>query len=841
MSTMTSAADDPRMIDGRSGDAYERWLHAQARQIALNAYELLGITPLDNNLNRIRAMIERQQHEVEKHEATAAPELWSAFSREFSAAADVLLHTERKELLDATIRRQRAAEENRRLSDDGAGPAAAVGNALLVPCGACAHPNARERKFCASCGTALWDVCPKCRAAKLASERFCGACGVDCVNHVAQQASHFDEQLALAARLQAEARFADARHIVRQMARLEDPRFEAHAHRAARLLDEFAVGQKQLEAQVEQNVALAEQLLRQHAYHTALETLASVPEPLRNEAFQRVHAEASERQRESEQLLAAIRAGIEQKQNITLLPVVERFLALKPNHAQATKLARQLVEQVFAQATRLTNADDWEGAMSLLSRVPESAVTEPMKKLRDECDERTWLAHEVRSNSVLHPALPGLADRLVELCPKREEFITAAKQLKQRTAMAPKHPWQAVPDWRAAPQRTSVGLPVDWWGGLTRVTLADDKLLGGGRTGLGRWSIAIGLALQAVGQGALDVNFTESEKGGMLSRLTGSFRKRGPQLGWGIDLSDSSLKAVLVRWDETTQTARIEAAELQEADAEGSDSTEGAREAWPAAALKKFASTHDLTGTKLAVNLPAQVCLARFCQVPMAKGKKFVDLVNYEAKQQFPIALDDLWWEYVEVRDTDAEKGSEPATMARVMLLAARKTIVQARLDLFQQANLKPDIVQCDAVALHQFLRFELHNASGDDTLADPNALVAALDIGAESSTFLVSGCDFLWFRTFAAAGDEFTKVMVRELKLVRRQAEQGKRQLHRVRKAARVVELWGPIQEQIRNECQRSLTQWKSLHAGGPPQRLLCLGGGAQTYGLVETLRGSG
>jgi hypothetical protein len=65
------------------------------------------------------------------------------------------------------------------------------------------------------------------------------------------------------------------------------------------------------------------------------------------------------------------------------------------------------------------------------------------------------------------------------------------------------------------------------------------------------------------------------------------------------------------------------------------------------------------------------------------------------------------------------------------------------------------------------------------------------------------------------------------------------KRQPQRVRKVSRVAAAWEPLFRQLRDECQRSLTQWKSLDSHSPPTRILCVGGGTQTYGLVELLRG--
>jgi len=644
--------------------------------------------------------------------------------------------------------------------------------------------------------------------------------------------------LALARRLQAEAQFVDARRIVRELARIDDPRFDAQAKLATQLIDQFAVGQKEQEAAALQAVELARGLVKEHAYEAAIKGLQGTPAPLQSAEYKSILTEATERLREAEKLITTIRAGLDQKQSVQLLPLIERFLALKPHHVQATKLAGQIAEQVVAKANKLSDEEDWEGALELLQAVPEFAVTDGMRQVIEKCRERSWLLHEVRHASVLHPSLPSLAERLNELCPGREELAAQVRSLKERQASSPRHVWQGVPDWEAVPKRSTLGLPVHWWGGFQRLILAEGVKLPASRPAMGRLCVAAGLALQALGKAAIDVNLTEGAKTSVLSRLTSGLRRRPPAVAWGIDLSGTSLKAIRLRWDEPSQKPVIEASELLEADSATDDGPEASGDAWSTQALRQFLSRHELTGAKVAVNLSSQQCLARFCAVPPAKGKKFDELVRYEARQQFPMALDDLTWEFIERRrDSQGEDDVETSSV-QVMLLASKKSVVNSRISQFEPLGITPDVVQCDAMALHNFLRFDLAPASDNEAATVPGKTIAVLDVGSESSSFLVSGPDIAWFRTFATAGDDFTKALVREFKLVRRQAEQAKRFPHRVRKIAALATAWEPIFNQLRNECQRSLELWKTLDPTARPDQLFCTGGGTQTYNLVESLR---
>lgn len=842
MSTASLPTPLSPAVPTRSLDAYERWLQARANDRALNPYELLGLTCFESNQEKIRSIIVRQQQAVEGYRAHAAPELWASFRREFDEAAAVLAQSESRTLLDAALRRQRGGLESREGDANAEGnsaPLAPHAANAMVSCAKCHQANSSQRKFCSACGASLWDTCPKCRAARLASERFCGNCGLDVPEHFATQVGHIEEQLALARRLQAEAQFVDARRILRELARIDDPRFDVQARLATQLLDEFATGQRQQETSAQQAVELARQLVKEHAYESAIKALQDTPAPLRTAEHKLVLDEATERLREAEQLIETIRLGLEQKQTIQLLPLIERFLTLKPQHPQASRLAGQIAEQVLAKANKLSDAEDWDGALELLQAVPEFAVTDAMRKIVENCRERSWLLREVRHSSVLHPSLAGLAERLIELCPGREDFVAQARLLKERQAVSPRNAWQGVADWAAVPQRSPLGVPVQWWGGFQRMVLADGVKLPTSRPALGRLCVAAGLALQALGKAALDLNLTEGPKSSVLGRLATGLRRRAPVVAWGIDLSGTSLKAIRLRWDETAQRPVIEASELLEAESLADAAQPPTGDSWSTQALRQFLSRHDLSGAKVAVNLAAQQCLARFCKVPPAKGKQFAELVRYEARQQFPLALDDLAWEFVDLRPEGRRDDASETNSARVMLLAAKKTAVAGRIGQFEPLGVTPDIVQCDAIALHNFLRFDMQFTSDGEQGAPRDKAIAVLDVGGESSSFLVSGRDFAWFRTFALAGDDFTKALVREFKLVRRQAEQAKRAPHRVRKITGLIAAWEPIFNQLRHECQRSLDQWKTLDPSAPPDELFCIGGGTQIYRLVDSLRG--
>ncbi len=62
--------------------------------------------------------------------------------------------------------------------------------------------------------------------------------------------------------------------------------------------------------------------------------------------------------------------------------------------------------------------------------------------------------------------------------------------------------------------------------------------------------------------------------------------------------------------------------------------------------MKTFLSRNKLEGEQVAMSVPGQTSLTRFIQLPPVEAKKVHQIVQYEAKQQIPFALEDVVWDY---------------------------------------------------------------------------------------------------------------------------------------------------------------------------------------------------
>src|SRR5438270_13085584 len=112
---------------------------------------------------------------------------------------------------------------------------------------------------------------------------------------------------------------------------------------------------------------------------------------------------------------------------------------------------------------------------------------------------------------------------------------------------------------------------------------------------------------------------------------------------WGIDLGQCALKAIRLQEvdGELTATAfdYVEHPKiLSQPDADPDQLT---REA-----LEQFLSRNSLKGDQVAISVPGQSGLARFVKLPPVEETKIVDIAKFEAKQQIPLPLEEVVWDF---------------------------------------------------------------------------------------------------------------------------------------------------------------------------------------------------
>ena len=151
---------------------------------------------------------------------------------------------------------------------------------------------------------------------------------------------------------------------------------------------------------------------------------------------------------------------------------------------------------------------------------------------------------------------------------------------------------------------------------------------------------------------------------------------------WGIEIGQAGLKALKLQYAEAAhQVVAVgfdyipHAKILSQPDAIPDELI--------SEAITKFLSRNKIAGDLVAIGLPAQSSLARFIQLPPVEAGKVKEIVKYEAKQQIPFPLEEVYWDYQQLGGAAEEGGL--ILEAEVGIFAMKKDQVLHQLEPFQE------------------------------------------------------------------------------------------------------------------------------------------------------------
>lgn len=708
-----------------------------------------------------------------------------------------------------------------------------------IPCGACGALNVPSRRFCHSCGHRLWEPCYRCGTLNATMEKFCGACGANLFEWLQEQLAHLDEPLQKAQELAESYRFDEALALLRPIAALEDSRLAEFARRAAEAITQTSALRNACLAKVQAAEQTARDLMANHDYHQAAAQLRAIPPVLRTETTARLLEEAESALHEIACLGAEIRSAEQAALSAELFGKLARLLTLKPDHPDARRLAARFQARLVETAKAKLASCRYEEVVRFLERLPKPLQTEALRDLQDRALELAFLASRIRSAPVVTDALVAMARRLRNLAPHdREMAELCAKLEKARPVPADGRPQPPAP-WISPPPTTALGYPVEWAYGLGRIGTAPGVDVSVLWTHPGRFAVACGLALQALDYADFDVNFAPEDEG-LLERAARWLSHRPPHAAWGIDLGSSSLKAAkLVPAKGPDAPVRLEACDLVEYSKPLSQApSEEQQRTLLEDAIRTFLDRNDVAAARVAIGLPPGMVLMRQLELPPMDPDKLDAAMEYQVRGLFPLEIKDLLWRYTVLDEIEAS--ADGADKCHLAVWGVRRIPLKERLAKFRGLGLRVDIIQTDCLALHNFISYTSFPPAEDDQSVEAASEmpVAVLDVGADTTSFLVSGPGWAWLRTIGFGGDQVNKNLVRYFRITFAQAEQWKRNPAAAANTGRFFQAIQPLLAQFDEEVQSNLQAFEHAHPRRRLQRILGLGGGFQLEGLLGYLQ---
>ena len=239
----------------------------------------------------------------------------------------------------------------------------------------------------------------------------------------------------------------------------------------------------------------------------------------------------------------------------------------------------------------------------------------------------------------------------------------------------------------------------------------------------------------------------------------------------------------------------------------------------------------------MAISVAGQSGLARFIKLPPVDSKKIPDIVKYEAKQQIPFDLDDVVWDYQQLRGGSEEDGF--ALEPEVGLFAMKRDQVARALKPLEDAGIEVNFIQLMPLSIYNYVCFDRLGDWAEqpyDPEKPPESTVV-ISLGTDTTDLVVTNGFRVWQRNIPIGGNHFTRALSKEMKLTFVKAEHLKRNATQADDPKAVFQAMRPVFSDLLAEIQRSLGYFSSIDKTAKIGNVVALGNAMKLPGLQRYL----
>ncbi len=304
---------------------------------------------------------------------------------------------------------------------------------------------------------------------------------------------------------------------------------------------------------------------------------------------------------------------------------------------------------------------------------------------------------------------------------------------------------------------------------------------------------------------------------------------------WGIDIGQSSFKAIKLQYSEATDQVVAVAFDyiqypkiLSQPDA--------IPEEIVADAMQTFLSRNDVADDLIAISVPGHSSLARFIQLPPVESSRLAEIVKYEARQQIPFALEEVIWDFQPLGSGVEESGY--LLDAEVGLFAMKRDQVHNAMRPFVNNKLEIEVIQTAPLALYNVLSFDEMGIKRGEAVHPRDEYTIILDMGCDNTTLMISNGPKIWIRNIPVGGNHFTRALTKEMKLSFAKAEHLKCNATKSPDPRAVFQALRPVFNDYVSEIQRSIGFFSSVNRQAKVNKVVGLGNGFKLAGLQKFLQ---
>ncbi len=219
-------------------------------------------------------------------------------------------------------------------------------------------------------------------------------------------------------------------------------------------------------------------------------------------------------------------------------------------------------------------------------------------------------------------------------------------------------------------------------------------------------------------------------------------------------------------------------------------------------------------------SLPSHSTFNRLIKLPPVDDAKIPEIVPFEAKNQIPFPLEEVYWDYQYV-----ERAYQPGEEKEIILFAIKRDIVDQFLANIDEIGFNIEAVQFAPVALFNFLLKD----------QEITGACVALDMGGDNTDLIVLDGNKFWVRNLPVTGNNITKELQKAFNIPFDEAEKLKLKAGQSQQAQKIFNAIQPVLRELVNEVNRSMGYYKSISKISKFEKILLLGNSTRTLNFQK------